>query len=343
MINGKTLILRFSSLGDVVMTVPIIRSLEKKYPENKLIFVTRPKFKPFFSEFNNVVIFELDLKKRHKGFFGLFRLFLDLKKLKPKRIADLHSVLRTKILLLLFRLFFVKVFAIDKKRKERKALTRNQNKIFKPLTPVHFLYQEVFNKLGFSIDLTKDHIYPPSKTFNFNVDSINIGSDKLVGIAPFAKHEAKMYPLDLMQKIISYIQEKHTVFLFGFGKIEMETIKRWSNVFKNVYSCDDLGGFENELALISNLDLMISMDSANGHIASIYNVPVITLWGLTHPYTGFTTFNSDLKNQFCVDREKFPLVPNSIYGNKMIKGYENAMRTISIEEVLGRVNEILLN
>ena len=81
------------------------------------------------------------------------------------------------------------------------------------------------------------------------------------------------------------------------------------------------------------------MDSANGHIASIYNVPVITLWGLTHPYTGFTTFNSDLKNQFCVDREKFPLVPNSVYGNKMIKGYENAMRTISIEEVLGRVTE----
>jgi len=240
-------------------------------------------------------------------------------------------------------MFFIKVSVIDKKRKERKALTRNENKIFKPLTPIHYLYQEVFNKLGFSVDLTKDHIYPPSKTFNLNVESINIGSDKLVGIAPFAKHEAKMYPLDLMQKIVSYVQEKHAVFLFGYGKIEMETIKRWSNVFKNVYSCEDLGGFENELALISNLDLMISMDSANGHIASIYNVPVITLWGLTHPYTGFTTFNSDLKNQFCVDREKFPLVPNSVYGNKMIKGYENAMRTISIEEVLGRANEILLD
>ena len=341
MINGKTLILRFSSLGDVVMTVPIIRSLEKKYPENKFIFVTRPKFTPFFQEFNNVETFELDLKKRHKGFLGLFRLFSDLKKLKPKRIADLHSVLRTQLLSFLFKMIFIKVSVIDKKRKERKALTRKNNKIFKPLTPIHFLYQEVFNKLGFSIDLTKDHVYPPSKTFNFNVDSINIGSDKLVGIAPFAKHEAKMYPLDLMQKIVSYVQEKHTVFLFGYGKIEMETIKRWSNVFKNVYSCDDLDGFENELALISNLDLMISMDSANGHIASIYNVPVITLWGLTHPYTGFATFNSDLKNQFCVDREKFPLVPNSIYGNKMIKGYENAMRTINFQDVLARVNKLL--
>ena len=343
MINGKTLILRFSSLGDVVMTVPIIRALGTKYPENKFIFVTRPKFKPFFSEFNNVEIYELDLKKRHKGFFGLFRLFLDLKKLKPKRIADLHSVLRTQLLSFLFRIFFVKVSVIDKKRKERKALTRKNNKIFKPLTPIHFLYQEVFNKLGFSIDLTKDHVYPPSKVFNLNTNTIDIGTGKLIGIAPFAKHQGKMYPLDLMQKIVSYIQDNHTVFLFGYGKIEMQTINRWSSALKNVYSCEDLGGFENEVALISNLNLMISMDSANGHIASIYNVPVITLWGLTHPYTGFTTFNSDLKNQFCVDREKFPLVPNSIYGNKMIKGYENAMRTISVEEVLGRANEILLD
>ncbi len=343
MINGKTLILRFSSMGDVVMTIPIIRCLQKKYPENKFIFVTRPKFTPFFKEFNNVETFEIDLKKRHKGFLGLFRLFSDLRKINPKQIVDLHSVLRTKIVTFLFRIFFVKVSSIDKKRKERKALIREENKIFKPLTPIHFLYQEAFNKLGFSIDLTKDHIYPPSKVFNLDTNCIDIASGKLVGIAPFAKHIAKMYPLDLMQKIVSYIQEKHTVFLFGFGKLEMETINRWSGVFKNVYSCDFLKGFENEISLISNLDLMISMDSANGHIAANFNVPVITLWGLTHPYAGFSTFNSDPKNQFCVDREKFPLVPNSIYGNKMIKGYENGMRTISIEEVLGRVNEILLD
>ena len=341
MINGKTLILRFSSLGDVAMTNPVIRCLEKKYPNNKFIYVTRPKFKPLFEEFKNVEIFELDLKKRHKGFLGVLRLFIDLIKLRPSRVADLHSVLRTNILSFLFRIFFIKVSVIDKKRKDRKALTRKRNKIFKPLTPVHFLYQEVFNKLGFTIDLTKDHIFPPSKALDFKTYGVQIDSGKLVGIAPFAKHAGKMYPLDLMQKIVSYIQEKHIVFLFGFGKFEMDTINRWSKVFKNVNSCDFLNGFENEISLISNLDLMISMDSANGHIASIYNVPVITIWGLTHPYTGFTTFNSDTENQFCVDREKFPLVPNSIYGNKMIKGYENSMRTINFQDVLARINKLI--
>ena len=84
------------------------------------------------------------------------------------------------------------------------------------------------------------------------------------------------------------------------------------------------------------------MDSANGHIAAIYNVPVITLWGLTHPYSGFVTFNSDSANQLCVNREKYPLVPNSIYGNKELKGYEDAMRSISYNDVLART-EIILN
>ena len=341
MIDGKTLILKFSSLGDVVMTIPIIRCLEKKYPKNKFIFVTRPKFKPFFEEFKNVEIFELDLKKRHKGVLGLFKLFSDLFKLNPSRIADLHSVLRTNVLSYLFRMSLKKVTVINKKRKERKALIRKSNKIFKPLTPVHYLYQEVFNKLGFSIDLTKDHFYPASKKFILNTKDFQINSNRLIGIAPFAKHESKMYPLDLMQRIVSYLQDKHNIFLFGHGKFEMDTINRWSSVFNNVYSCESLHGFEHEISLISNLDLMISMDSANGHIASIYNVPVITLWGLTHPYTGFTTFDYKSENQFCVSRDEYPLIPNSIYGNKMIKGYENAMRTISVEEVLGRVNEIM--
>ena len=106
-------------MGDVAMTVPIIRCLEKKYPENKFIYVTRPKFKPLFEEFKNVEIFELDLKKRHKGFFGLFRLFLDLIKLRPSYIADLHSVLRTNILSFLFKILLKKVSVIDKKRRER--------------------------------------------------------------------------------------------------------------------------------------------------------------------------------------------------------------------------------
>ena len=271
------------------------------------------------------------------------KMFKDLKNTNPTNIADLHNVLRTQFLKFLFQLSFHKVVSVDKKRSERKALTRKKNKIFKPLTSIHFNYQEVFNKLGFDIDLTKDHSFPAAKNFSLNTEAISLTNRRIIGIAPFARYLTKTYPLDLMQKVVGFLDQKYTVFLFGFGKFEMDIIEKWSKVFKNVYSSSSLGGFENEIALISNLDLMISMDSAYGHIASIYNVPDITLWGLTHPYTGFTTFNTCPDNQLCVDREKYPLVPNSIYGNKELKGYEDAMRSINYNDVLARAESILNN
>jgi len=333
----KTLILRFSSLGDVAMIVPVIRCLCKKYPNEEFIIVSREKFKPLFEENQNLSFFRVDFDNRHKGFLGVFKLFKDLKKIKPNKVADLHHVLRTRILTLLFKLCFYNVKRLDKMRKEKNRLTRSKNKVFKPLTPIHFKYQEVFNKLGYQIDLSKDHTYPMPKTLN-NFEITN--NNPKVGIAPFAKHIGKVYPLDLMQKIIAYLSQKNQVFLFGFGD-ELKILEKWKSSYKNVDCPSSNLNFRQEIELISNLDLMISMDSANGHIASIYNVPVITIWGLTHPFTGFSTFNSTEKNQFTVDRTKFPLIPTSIYGNKKIKGYEDVMRSIDINGLLFRADQIL--
>jgi ADP-heptose:LPS heptosyltransferase len=333
----KTLILRFSSLGDVAMIVPVIRCLCKKYPNQEFIMVSRKKFKPLFKEHQNLSFFQVDFDNRHKGFIGVFKLFKDLKKIKPNRVADLHHVLRTRILTLLFKLCFYNVKCLDKMRIEKNRLTRSKNKVFKPLTPVHFKYQEVFNKLGFQIDLSKDHTYPiPKNLNNFEITNNN----PKVGIAPFAKHIGKVYPLDLMQKIIAYLSQNNQVFLFGFGD-ELKILEKWKSSYKNVHCPSSNSNFKQEIELISNLDLMISMDSANGHIASIYNVPVITIWGLTHPFTGFSTFNSAEENQFTVDRIKFPLIPTSIYGNKKIKGYSDAMRSIDLNGLLFRADQIL--
>lgn len=333
----KTLILRFSSLGDVAMIVPVIRCLCKKYPNQEFIMVSRKKFKPLFKEHQNLSFFQVDFDNRHKGFIGVFKLFKDLKKIKPNRVADLHNVLRTRILTLLFKLCFYNVKCLDKMRIEKNRLTRSKNKVFKPLTPVHFKYQEVFNKLGFQIDLSKDHTYPiPKNLNNFEITNNN----PKVGIAPFAKHIGKVYPLDLMQKIIAYLSQNNQVFLFGFGD-ELKILEKWKSSYKNVHCPSSNSNFKQEIELISNLDLMISMDSANGHIASIYNVPVITIWGLTHPFTGFSTFNSAEENQFTVDRIKFPLIPTSIYGNKKIKGYSDAMRSIDLNGLLFRADQIL--
>jgi ADP-heptose:LPS heptosyltransferase len=86
---------------------------------------------------------------------------------------------------------------------------------------------------------------------------------------------------------------------------------------------------------------MLSMDSGNAHIAAMLGVKVITLWGATHPYAGFKPFNQPLENCLVSDREKYPLLPTSVYGNRKVQGYENAMRTISVEKIVNSIQSQL--
>ena len=91
-------------MGDVAMTVPVLRAFSLQYPNVKITVVSRPFFKPFFDDIENITFFPIDLKVRHKGFLGLLRLFSDLRKLNIDAVADLHNVLRSKIIRTLFAL-----------------------------------------------------------------------------------------------------------------------------------------------------------------------------------------------------------------------------------------------
>ena len=205
----------------------------------------------------------------------------------------------------------------------------------KPLTPQHYRYVEVFSRLGFPIDLDQ-HEFPPKPALPKSMVDIDLPADKKwIGIAPFAAHLGKVYPLDLMQKVVGYLQQQHSVFLFGHGPKETDQINIWAKAYPHVVSQALELPFSDQLDLIANLDVMLSMDSANGHLAANYNVPVVTLWGMTHPFLGFSPFGQN--NHLLVDRESFPKIPTSAYGKVIPKRYKDAMRTISPEEVIEMV------
>ena len=330
-------------MGDVAMMIPSLRCLTKAYPGLNITIVTNGFYKPFFTEFKNINFFEADFKNSHNGIKGLFKLYKELKTLKPTHIADLHSVIRTHFLSFLFKLRFIKIKKINKLRSDKKRLFRKSNKVLKPLIPTQYRYSEVFCRLGFNIDLTS-HEFPLPKritesTQNF-LSKLESGKKK-IGIAPFASFTGKIYPLDLMQKVVSFLQKEHYVFLFGNGKYETDILKVWTKAYPNVLGCYVLNSLKSELEIISNLSAMISMDSANGHLAANYNVPVISLWGLTHPFAGYAPFLSKPENELTSDREKYPLLPTSAYGNKTPKGYENVMRTIDVNDVILAVNKVV--
>jgi len=329
------MIFRFSAMGDVAMLVPVLRCLYAQNQNIQITLVTRDCFAPIFKEFSELQLMTPDFAGTHKGLKGLYRLYKALKQTKPQRIADIHHNLRSRILRLFFRLSFTQVKAIDKGDAERKRLTHPTKKTMKPLTPQHYRYVEVFSRLGFALDVDK-HEFPIKPGLSKSSLEIDLPADrKWIGIAPFAAHPGKVYPLDLMQKVVGYLQQEHSVFLFGHGRKEAVQIQVWAKAYPNVIPHALEMPFSDQLDLIANLDAMISMDSANGHLAANFGVPVITLWGMTHPFLGFSPFGQN--NQLLVDREKFPKVPTSAYGKTVPKGYRDAMRTITPEEVIEMV------
>ncbi|MFY7672227.1 glycosyltransferase family 9 protein [Tenacibaculum sp. MEBiC06402] len=337
------IIFRLSAMGDVAMTVPVIKSFVQQYPEVKITFVSRSFLQPLFSDIDNVSFFAVDTKNNHKGFLGLISLFKELKSLQPTHFADFHNVLRSKIIRVLFSLFSkVRIAKIDKGRKDKKALTREKNKVFKQLKTSHQRYADVLNELGFTTKIEKDILQSNQGLSKKNIELFGEKKKKWIGIAPFAAFPSKTYPADLMLEVIEGLSKENVrLFLFG-GKADIDKLQPIESKFSNVTSvAGKLGGLTNELNLIANLDAMLSMDSGNAHFAAMLGIKTITLWGSTHPYAGFAPFNQP--NDYCIlpNLEKYPLLPTSIYGNETTPGYENVMRSISPNMVIKKIKEVI--
>ena len=331
------LVIRLSAMGDVAMIVPILRELEKQYPEVKVTVLTRPFFAPFFRDLSNVSIFEADVKGKHKGVFGLYRLSKELKKRNIDAVADLHNVLRSKILKCFIK--GIPFIQIDKGRNEKKALVNGT--VFRQLKTTHQRYADIFNTLGFKLSLSQPE-FPKKVTLNPKVLDL-IGKDKkpLIGIAPFAAFESKAYPLPLTEEVIKELSKNYKVLLFGGGKVETEILNKLEKKYSNTVNLTGKLSLNDELDVISNLEIMIAMDSGNAHMAAMLGKQVITLWGVTHPYAGFYPFNQNPENALLADRTNYPKIPTSIYGNKYPEAYKAAIASITPKQVIDKTLKII--
>jgi ADP-heptose:LPS heptosyltransferase len=216
-------------------------------------------------------------------------------------------------------------------------------KVFKPLKSTHQRYADVFEKLGFQVDLTLNHFLPKQSLSENFTNVLGNSYGKWIGIAPFAAFEGKMYPLDLMENVVEKLQrtDNYRLILFGGGQKEKDLLDGWAAKYKHCVNIVGKLNFEEELKLISNLDLMLSMDSGNAHLAAMFGIPTVTLWGVTHPYAGFYPFGQDPDNAMLSDRTVYPLIPTSVYGNKVPHGYEKVMETISPDAVVEKISQML--
>ncbi len=340
---SNILVIRFSAFGDVAMTLPALYSVAKAHPKHTFYMLTSKSFVALFSnQLPNIKVIGVDLKQ-YEGVGGLLQLASEVhKSYKIDAVADLHDVLRSQVLRTYFMLRGKRVAYIRKERAKKKAIVRHKA----PLAPVkHSIdrYRDVFSKIGLEVEMSFTSYFENQPRLAHQLESLSFDSSKTnIGIAPFAMHAEKMYPIDKMEEVLSAMAQRDNthVYLFGGGGKEKEKLEEWEANYSNVTSVVRKLSLENELLLISYLSVLVSMDSANMHLASLVNTPVVSIWGATHPYLGFYGFKQLPGNALQLDN--LDCRPCSVFGNVPCwRGDHACMNWIEPQTVIEKIETVI--
>ena len=314
---------RFSAFGDVAMIAPVFREFLEQNPDTKIIMVSRKNFEDLFTGIPNVEFVGVNLEE-YKGFLGLNKLGNQLiEKYQPNFIADFHDVIRTKVLNKIFKVKGYFVYKIDKDKDAKAELTDVWNLDKKQLKITVERYADVFRSMQFPLKLSHQ------------LRTINAAKSG-IGIAPFAQHFGKMLPLEKSYELAKKLSEKHQLYFFGGGENEVEILKKWEKEIPNSKSVAGSLSLIEELNIISKLKLMISMDSANMHLASLVGTRCISIWGATHPFAGFLGYGQSKKD--AVQIKDLTCRPCSVFGDKeCYRGDWACLHEISVEQILDTI------
>ena len=341
---SKTLVIRLSSIGDVAMTIPIVYAVAEANPNDSFTMLTQSFLMPLFLHRpSNIDLLGVNTKTTEKSFFRFLSYVYSLRKYKFDRVLDLHNVIRSRIVDIFFYWSGKRVFVVDKQRRERKKLTARPPKVIQPLRPVTECYADVFRKAGFRFENTFVSLFSTQSfdTVSFE-DLFGDKKGRWIGIAPFAKHQGKIYPLAKMEQVVKVLsgQESLTVFLFGSAGKEEEILNRWTKTYKNTVNVASRRYFfDKVIMLIRRMDVHVSMDSANMHLGSLAGTDVISIWGATHSYAGFYGYR---QRQDLAIQTVLPCRPCSMFGQKpCYRGDWACLNRIEPEQVINKIKDYL--
>lgn len=334
----RVLLMRLSAMGDVAMTVPVVASFAKANPDVRITMLSAPRLQPLFANIPNLKFVGVDKGGLHKGIGGLLKLSKEITvDGKFDQMIDLHDVLRSKVLRTIMRLKGTKITVVDKGRAEKKALVSGGKKV--ALRQMVQRYKDAFEKAGYKFELSYDG-FVAGTNVDFNSE-LNLSSHVAnIGIAPFAQHEGKIYPLEKMEKVVETLSRRNIgIYLFGGGKKEEDVFNSWVNKYPNVVSLAGKYKLQEEMAAMKEMNLMVTMDSANMHLASLCGVEVVSIWGATHPYMGFYGYGQKAEDAIVANLD---CQPCSAYGNKPCRfGERRCMMQITPESVCDKILSIL--
>lgn len=320
------LILRFSSLGNVAMSVPVIESVARLQPQDTFVVLAKKRLEPLFEGMSNVHFYELDAHiKPLTAFANVKRLY------GIEQLIDLQDNWATRIIRLVARMHKIHSHVIEYGRKDKRLLCMRGYKHSQPLPTEFDRYEMTFHKAGLKTDKAFSCLPVNTDACKTLVGLYGEKNKPWIGVAPFAKSRTNMLPYKRMKEVISNLSQHARVYLFGAGEIECEMLRQWASVLPDVVSVAGMLPLEQELELMRQLDVMLCMDSANQHLASLVGLRVVSLWCGTHPYMGFYAWKQNPDD--CLQK---PLScrPCTIHGTKLCQYGNYLCQQFDKDEIL---------
>lgn len=326
------LIIRLATLGNVAMTVPVVASLSRRYPNDQFIIASKKDLGAMFASMPNVEFREVD---NHLGWRGVWEIWKAWRK-EIDAVIDLQGVLRTRVFDGLMRLSGKRVTRIRYGRIRKQLITVFG--IGKKQLPSEFArYADTFRRAGLETDDAFTAL-PVNKKAAANVAKrFGKKEGRWIGLAPYAKSRSNMLPYRVTKELIEQLSadEQTRVFLFGAGKIECEMLRQWASVFPRTQSVAGSLKLEEELELMRMLDVMICMDSANQHLSSLVGLRAVSVWCATHPMIGFAGWKQQPED--IIQRHDLRCRPCTCHGTNHCRYGNYACRHIEAETILTHI------
>lgn len=324
----KILLIRLSSLGDVVLTQSIAAELRKQYPQAEIHFITKKAFVDVVEAFG--CIDQIHVWEEHKSFSKLRK----LAKNNFEIVIDLHNKFNT---------FFIKKIVNGKKTvtyNKQHSLRRKivKHKTKKSISSTVELYFSVLKKAGIETEILFPELHP-THDLKEGLNSLLDSNKHNIAIFPGALHKTKQYPSEQMAVLINSLDAHFSIFLLGSAneKILISELQKLLNR-KTTDLCGKLN-IPELISFISKIDAVISNDSGPMHIAAALQKPQIAIFGATHPRLGF----SPLNEKAIILKADLACQPCSLHGrSKCPLKHFNCLRSISPQLIKTELLRMLL-
>lgn len=341
----KILIIRLSSLGDILLSTPLIRALRQKYPRVQLDFLIRKEYSDllrYHPALSNIIEFDVN-----GGFAALVEMARKIRKTRYDCVLDIHNNLRSRFLclgLMFISGFKTRVYRIRKNFFIRFLLVKFKINLYRKLygrvIPVWEKYLRTARPLGIMPEDGKLEIYLPRQVEITVKKFLNTLSENnwSVVMAPGARHFTKRWPEDYFSELIKqvFLKTGRRTILVG-GKDDLPTIKKIIQQLPEGIAVSTAGHFSvlETAAIIKNKWLMISNDSGLMHLGIALEIPLIAIFGSTVEELGFFPHNPRAR---VVENHGLYCRPCSHIGRKDCpEKHFRCMREIKPEDILSLV------